>query len=137
MWGEFQNKNHLSLPVLVRLLEGGGDGVRRKLRDGESPPCPGSALPRSSGVFGLSPALRGSGSGGRGYIRRAVLAGASLAAVLRGRGSLSVFVLLLLHLLHDFPDLALGGLGWGARNGGRHSREEPPPSTTASQPHSF
>lgn len=39
--------------------------------------------------------------------------GASLAAVLRGRGSLSVFVLLLLHLLHDFPDLALGSLGRG------------------------
>lgn len=35
--------------------------------------------------------------------------GASLA-VLRGRGSLSVFLLLLLHLLDDFPDLALCSL---------------------------
>lgn len=45
--------------------------------------------------------------------------GASLAAVLRGRGrgSLSVFVLLLLHLLHDFPDLALGSLGRGQEMG--------------------
>lgn len=47
-----------------------------------------------------------------GYIHRAVLAGtvgASLA-VLRGRGSLSMFLLLLLHLLYDFPDLALCSL---------------------------
>lgn len=99
--------------MLVQLTgeQRGGDGVRRKLRDGESPPCPGSAQPgcrraRGSLVCPLTcwgPALAG------GYIRRAVLAGASLA-VLRGRGSLSVFVLLLLHLLHDFPDLALGSL---------------------------
>lgn len=71
---------------------------------------------RGSGLFGLSPALLGSGGGSGGYIRRAVLAGASLA-VLRGHGSLSVFVLLLLHLLHDFPDLALGSLEGKARNG--------------------
>lgn len=53
-----------------------------------------------------------------GYIHRAVLAGAALAslALLRGRGSLSnVFVLLLLHLLDDLPDLALCSLPGGAR----------------------
>lgn len=47
-----------------------------------------------------------------GYIHRVVLAGTAGAslAVLRGRGSLSVFLLLLLHLLYDFPDLALCSL---------------------------
>lgn len=75
-----------------------------------APRAPVLGCQGGSGLFGLSPALLGSGGGSGGYIRRAVLAGASLA-VLRGRGSLSVFVLLLLHLLHDFPDLALGSLG--------------------------
>lgn len=65
-----------------------------------------------------------------GYIRRVVLAGGASLAVLRGRGSLSVFVLLLLHLLHDFPDLALGSLG-GTRNGGWGSTHG---HTRASQP---
>lgn len=127
--------------MLVQLTgeQRGGDGVRRKLRDGESPPCPGSAQPgcrraRGSLVCPLTcwgPALAG------GYIRRAVLAGASLA-VLRGRGSLSVFVLLLLHLLHDFPDLALGSLSrarnraWGGHQ--RLGSLPPPPATPELSP---
>lgn len=132
--GEFQNKNHLSLPVLVQLT-GEQRGRRRSKAEAagwREPPGPrfcAAWLQGGSGVFGLSPALLGAGAGG-GYIRRAVLAGASLA-VLRGRGSLSVFVLLLLHLLHDFPDLALGSLR-GARNeglGGSTRGWAPPPLT--------
>lgn len=66
-------------------------------------------VPAPRGLFGLLPArwlagLHSSGGAGR------HTAGASLA-VLRGRGSLSVFLLLLLHLLDDFPDLALCSLG--------------------------
>lgn len=65
-------------------------------------------VPAPRGLFGLLPArwvagLHSSGGAGR------HTAGASLA-VLRGRGSLSVFLLLLLHLLDDFPDLALCSL---------------------------
>lgn len=76
-----------------------------------------------------------------GYIHRAVLAGtvgASLA-VLRGRGSLSMFLLLLLHLLYDFPDLALCSLGGrgeqepGIRVGTASSLSScSPPAATAS-----
>lgn len=78
----------------------------------------------------------------RGYIHRAVLAGTAGAslAVLRGWGSLSVFLLLLLHLLYDFPDLALCSLGGrgGARTrgqGGHRKQPEqlfPPSHNTAS-----
>lgn len=81
---------------------------------------PGSAPPGGSGLFGCALPCWAGGAG-RGLHSSGGAAGASLA-VLRGRGSLSVFVLLLLHLLHDFPDLALRRLGEGEKRG--YSRTE-------------
>lgn len=47
----------------------------------------------------------------KGYIRRWLRAGAGASLAAReGGGSLSVFLLLPLHLLYDFPDLALCSL---------------------------
>lgn len=74
-----------------------------------SPGCGGRwVFGEVGGVFGLlpCPALGLHSWGG---------AGASLAVLLRGRGSLSVFLLLLLHLLDDFPDLALCSLERGEK----------------------
>lgn len=71
------------------------------------------------------------------HIHRVVLAGTAGAslAVLRGRGSLSVFLLLLLHLLYDFPDLALCSLGEGGGSKSRGSGPAPlvPPTPPATR----
>jgi len=123
---------------------GGGRGLERALpfplrcASSQRPGCGGG-----SGVFGLLPWAAGGARRRRrqGYIHRAVLAGTAGAslAVLRGWGSLSVLLLLLLHLLYDFPDLALCSLGGRgeARAGGQGRRRErlrPPPASHRASP---